>query len=144
MAGATGVRRNLAEADGSLYINRWLTGQYTNRSPLYVPVSALGIQVISSRDVLWDGLNVELTPQMTLARRCGFSRFCSTAFGSSDWPLAFSSFKNLSGTIKLLVDTPTKVAPSPTITMSINSFKVSISASGQTRQSKCPPVLSTI
>jgi hypothetical protein len=109
MAAASGVRRNLAEADGSLYINRWLTGQYTNRSPLYVPVSALGIQVISSRDVLWDGLNVELTPQMTLARRYGFSRFCSSAFGSSDWPLAFSSFKNLSGTIKLMVDTPTKV-----------------------------------
>jgi hypothetical protein len=105
---ATGIQRNL-ETGGEIYLNRFMSGQVTNRSPLFTPISAMGLQVISRMDALWDGLNMEISPQLTVVRSYGFSRYCSTAFGSSDYPLAFYSFKNLSGTIKLLVDTPTKL-----------------------------------
>jgi len=108
------ISRNL-ESSG-LYINRWATGLYTQRSPLYVPVSAMGLQTISRLDTLWDGLNVEISPLMTPVRRPGYGLYCSTAFGSSDYPLQYFSFKNLSGTIKNLVDTPTKVVSFTTST----------------------------
>src|SRR6266700_986213 len=128
--------RNL-EGD-SLYIDRWWTGEYTNRNPLYVPVSSMGLQAVARRDVLADGLNVELSPQMTLVRRGGFPRYCSTAFGSSDWPLAFTSFKNLSGTIKLLVDTPTKVVSFTT------SAQTTVYSKGSSAQTSFQKVGSTI
>lgn len=105
--GGDGIKRNL-EKEG-LYINRWMTGEVTNRSTLYTPISAMGLQMIARQDAFTDGLNMELSPQLTPVRAYGFSRYCSTAFGGSDYPLTGFSFKNLSGTIKLLVDTPTKL-----------------------------------
>ena len=104
----TGIKRDL-ENSGGIYINKWQTGVYKQRSPLFVPLSAMGVQILSRLDTLWDGLNVEISSKMTLMRRYGFARYCSTQFGSSDFPLAFYSFKNLSGTIKAMVDTPTKL-----------------------------------
>lgn len=99
--------RNLEKGD--LYINKFVTGMYTNASPLFVPISAMGIQLINRLDKLWDGHDIELSPRMTLCRRYGYKRYCSQQFGSSDYPLTFYSFKNLAGTIYPLVDTPTKV-----------------------------------
>lgn len=99
------IKRNLETA--GLYINRFQTGMYTQRSPLFIPISAMGIQMLSRTDTLWDGLNVEISSKMTLTRRYGYSRYCSSQFGVSDFPLAYYSFKNLSGTIKAMVDTPT-------------------------------------
>jgi hypothetical protein len=104
----SGIQRSL-ESKGELYINRFQTGLYTNRGPLYTPISALGIQVVTRQDALWDGANIQLTPQFSLRRRYGFSKACTQAFGSSEWPLAFFSFQNLSGTIKLIADTQTNV-----------------------------------
>jgi hypothetical protein len=101
------ISRNL-EA-GNIYINRWMTGIYTQRSPLFTPLSAMGLQILSRQDSLIDGLNFEISPVMTPVRRPGYPRYCSAAFGISDYPLAFYSFKNLSGTIKTLADTPTKL-----------------------------------
>lgn len=103
-----GIKRNL-ESGGGIYINKFQTGVYKQRSPLFTPVSAMGVQLLSRMDTLWDGLNVEISPKMTLVRRFGYSRYCSAQFGVSDFPQAFYSFKNLSGTIKAMVDTPTKL-----------------------------------
>jgi hypothetical protein len=130
------ISRNLEQ--GGPYVNRWVSGQYTNRSPLYTPLTAMGLQMVKNFDILWDGLNVELSPQMTLVRRYGFSRFCSAAFGSSDWPLGYSSFKNLSGTIKLLVDTPTKVVNFTT------SAQTTVFTKGTTQQTFFQKVGSTV
>jgi len=104
---AHNIQRNLEQS--GLYINRFWSGVNTNRSPIFAPLSQMGLQVLKRLDTLWDGLNAEISPKMTLTRRYGFSKYCSTAFGSSDYPLAFYSFKNLSGTIYNLVDTPTHV-----------------------------------
>lgn len=102
------IQRNL-EGAGNLYINRLWTGLYQNRSPLFTPVSAMGIQLIAKQDVLWDGQNMQLTPQFTLRRRYGFLKSCSTAFGSNEWPLTYFSFENLNGGITTLADTQSRV-----------------------------------
>jgi hypothetical protein len=101
--------RNLEPA-GTLYISKWWTGLYQNRSPLFTPVSALGIQMISRLDTLWDGRNIMITPQFTLKRRYGFTKASSVAFGSSEFPLTYFSFQQLSGTIIPMVDTQTHVS----------------------------------
>jgi hypothetical protein len=121
------ISRNL-ESNG-LYLNRWLTGLVTQRSPLFTPISAMGLQMISRQDALWDGLNSELSPVMTPVRRAGYGTYCSSAFGSSDYPLQFHSFKNLSGTIKTLADCPTKVV-SFTTSAQTTVFSKSGSAQG--------------
>jgi hypothetical protein len=89
-----------------MWIQRWMTGLVTARSPLFTPISAMGLQFISRMDALIDGLNMEISPNMTKVRRPAYSRFCSTAFGAGDFPLNFFSFQNTSGTIYPLADTP--------------------------------------
>lgn len=102
--------RQLAQSGENLFIDRFWSGEVTQRSALFTPLSQLGLQIVSRHDTLFGGSNMELSNNMTLQRRPGFSKFSTAAFGGSDYPLAFSSFKNLSGTINLVVDTPTMVA----------------------------------
>jgi hypothetical protein len=101
------ISRNIEK--NTVYLSHFLTGLYTNRALIYTPISAMGIQLIQRMDALADGLNMELSNQLTLVRRPGFPRYSSAAFGSSDWPQNFYSFQNLSGTIYTLVDAPTTV-----------------------------------
>lgn len=103
----TEIRRNLESGD--IYLNHFWTGVVNNRSPLFTPISAFGIQMIQRMDALIGGLNMELSPKATLWRRYGFSKFCTVQFGSSIYPLTFYSFKNLSGTIRPMVDTGSEV-----------------------------------
>lgn len=103
----TEVRRNLESGD--IYLNHFWTGMITNRSPLFTPISSFGIQMIQRMDALIDGLNMELSPKATLWRRFPYTKFCTAQFGSSEWPLTWTSFRNLSGTIYPIVDTPTHV-----------------------------------
>jgi hypothetical protein len=93
------------EAQG-IWIQRWMTGLVTQRSPLFTPISAMGLQFISRMDALIDGQNMEISPIMTLIRRPAYPRYCSTAFGATDYPLNFFSFENTSGTLWNLADTP--------------------------------------
>ena len=102
------IQRGL-ESGGNLYINKWWTGLYKNRSPLFTPVSALGIQLIARQDALWDGLNMTVTPQFTVKRRYGHLKASSVAFGASEWPLTWFDFQKLDGSITLLADTQTNV-----------------------------------
>ena len=113
------------ETPESLYLNRFWTGLITNRSPLFVPISALGMQIIQRQDVLWDGANMMLTPQFTLKRRYGFSRLCSSAFGASEWPLAMFTFQDLTGTLHKLVDTQTAVYSYTSSTITLLHTKAS-------------------
>lgn len=92
-----------------LYVNQFNSGLYTQRSPLVTPTSSQGVNTVVLTDVLCDGQNIELSNRATLVRRPGLTKYCSAAFGSSDYPLNYYSFRNLAGTRKLLVDTPTKV-----------------------------------
>jgi len=97
-------------------------------------LTQLGLQVVSRLDTLWDGLNTEISPKMTLVRRPGFSKYCSSAFGSNESPLTFYSFKNLSGTIKTIVDTSVGVYTFTT------SALTSIYSKGTTTQSSLQKV----
>lgn len=101
------IKRNL-EKEG-IYLNRWWTGLIKNRSPLFTPISAMGVTIIQRQDVLWDGLNVMLTPQYSLKRRYGFSKAETSAFGVNEWPLTFTDFQPLSGVVTPIVDTQTNV-----------------------------------
>lgn len=93
------------ETPSSLYINRFWSGLFTNRCALFTPLTALGIQVIQRQDTLIGGANMQITPQFTLRRRYGFLRACSAAFGSTEIPQAFSSYEDLQGTVRDIVDT---------------------------------------
>lgn len=99
------IKRNL-EA-GQIFIGLWINGIHVNRSPLFTPLSAMGNTIISRFDTLWGGSNMELSMQNTLVRRPGYSKWCTSVFGVSEWPLQFYSYQNLSGTITTLVDTQT-------------------------------------
>jgi len=49
------------EAQG-IWIQRWMTGLVTQRSPLFTPMSAMGLQFISRMDALIDGHDMEIRP----------------------------------------------------------------------------------
>lgn len=102
------IKRNL-QTEGGLYIDKWWSGLYRNRSPLFTPVSALGITIIGRRDTLIDGLNMMATPQYTLRRRYGHSKACTVAFNPGEFPLGYTSFQNLAGSVFDIVDTQTNV-----------------------------------
>jgi hypothetical protein len=99
----------MAASKPILYINEFASGLYTQRSPLVTPTSTQGLSTIVRYDVLADGQNIELSNNGTLVRRPGLTRYCSVAFGASEYPLNFHTFRNISGTVKTLVDTPTNV-----------------------------------
>lgn len=86
------------------YFDRFYSGLFTNRNPLYTPKRIVGMSVVPQNDILIDGLNMEITPQQTLARRPGLPNFCSVAFGVSEWPLATYSCR-LQGVLYNFVDT---------------------------------------
>jgi hypothetical protein len=88
---------------GTIYVPLWHTGLYTQRSPLYTPISSMGMQIISRYDTLWAGVNMELSLSNTLVRRPGFPVFCSQNVGAQ-FPMAFYAFKDLSGNIYPIVD----------------------------------------
>lgn len=67
-----------------IYINRFITGLNTNRSPLITPFSTVGLSMITRTDALIDGLNIELTPQMTLARRPGTLLFFPSGLSAGE------------------------------------------------------------
>src|SRR5690348_14483917 len=50
-----------------------------------------------------------ITPQFTIKRRYGFSKACSVALGSSEYPKAFYSYENLNGDATPVADTVTDV-----------------------------------
>lgn len=107
---AQGAIQRSLEGGGNLFLNKWWTGLYKNRSPLFTPISVLGIQLVARQDALWDGANIMVTPQFTLRRRYGFSNATSVAFGSGEWPLTGFAFEDLSGTVRDYVDTQSRIA----------------------------------
>jgi hypothetical protein len=56
-------------------------------------MSAMGLQMIARQDRLWDGYNTEISSTMTPVRRYGYSKYCTAAFGSSNFPLNCFSHK---------------------------------------------------
>lgn len=93
-----------------IYINKFIAGLVTQgRSALVTPITYAGLQGISRTDALITGSNFEITNNKTLARRPGYPTFCSSTFGSSEWPLNFFSWRKNDGTVTTFVDTQTNV-----------------------------------
>jgi hypothetical protein len=103
MATLPGPKRQM-EA-GQLYIPLWINGLHVNRSPLFTPLSNMGLTLIQRLDTLWGGSNMELTMQSTVARRPGFPAYDSIALPAGQIPDQFFSYQNLSGVITDIVDT---------------------------------------
>lgn len=91
-----------------LVINRWLTGLVTNRNPLLTPLSNIGVSTVPRYDALIDGLNVEITPQFTLARRPGFPQTPGGTIPGTEKVLCYSD-AHLFGVSFIFVDTDSAV-----------------------------------
>lgn len=74
-----------------LQIDRFYTGLYTFRNPLVIPVKMMGRRMIELYDAISAGSNMELTNQLTLKRRPGYTSYNSNQLAGI--PLAFYSFK---------------------------------------------------
>lgn len=91
-----------------IFIDRTFTGLYTQRSPLHDPSDLVVARFYGGRpDALIDGLNVELTNKLTLARRYGISAFSATTYPAA--PTRAFEFRLTNNTIQVLIDTPTGV-----------------------------------
>jgi hypothetical protein len=90
-----------------IHIKQWHSGLHTNRAATSTPVRPTLGGAIALNDTLWDGLNMEITPANTLARRPGWPKYCSAAY--SDTALGLTSCV-LNGTLFKLLDTSTHVA----------------------------------
>lgn len=132
------VKHNL-QAGGGLYLDKWWTGLYTNRSPIFTPISAMGLQIIERQDTLIGGLNVTCSPRLTLKRRYGHSKACSSQFGVSEWPLTYASFTNLGGVAAPMVDT--QVGP---YSFTAGALNLIYTKTGGAGQSSMVPVLNTL
>lgn len=104
MAGRVNLEKNVT------YLNRFMTGLYSQRSPLFTPMSTMGLQVIQRMDSLWDGENTDISHSMTLIRRPGFGTYCSQQLTAGDYPQKYFSFKNTAGVVRAMVETPSAVS----------------------------------
>lgn len=108
-----------------IHIKQWHSGLHTNRAATSTPVRPTLGGAIALNDTLWDGLNMEITPANTLARRPGWPKYCSTSY--SDTALGLTSCV-LNGTLFKLLDTSTHVAVFDTTTISNILTKASTSS----------------
>src|SRR5579872_6226127 len=90
-----------------IHIERFFSGLQTNRNPLVTPILISGMHIIPREDVLFDGLNMEISPKHTLARRPGLPTYCTQTFGSETALGYFSA--RLNGTLYRLLNTNAKV-----------------------------------
>lgn len=96
----------------ALYTNRWMTGLWTNRNQLRdaaTPYLYEKFYSASHFDSLLGGVNAELTPGETLARRAGHSVYNSQSFVNVNRFYSFRSFSTTTEQIRVMVDTAAAV-----------------------------------
>lgn len=112
-----------------LSMQKFFSGLWTQRSPFNGPDNRYNTRFLGGRpEILTDGLNVELTNYGTVIRRPGLSLYSTAVLSSAGE--AFYSFHDLTGAIRLMVDTVTNVSVL-TPNTNTNIFSKSI-GSGQT------------
>jgi len=89
-----------------LYTGRWSSGLWTNRSPLRDGNTSRIVEKFygAAGDALIDGLNVEITNRLTLARRPGNPVFDSNTYTGVDNIQAFSMFSPTTEQIDVMID----------------------------------------
>ena len=91
-----------------IFVAASLTGIFTQRHVFHDPSNVVTARFYGGRpDTLWDGLNVELSNELTLIRRFGCSEFSGTTYPQP--PTCGFSFELDDGSIQLLIDTPSFV-----------------------------------
>ena len=88
----------------TMFIGRFITGLWTNRSPLAAELAG----VIRS-DALIDGKNIEISNQGTLKRRPGNTKYSTVQLAASEIPRTFYLFHD-DDTFRIMVDTGLKVS----------------------------------
>jgi hypothetical protein len=92
----------------SLFVAATLTGLWTQRHVFHDPSNVVTARFYGGRqDVLWDGLNVELSNELTLIRRFGTTTFSGTTYPTA--PDKAFSFELSSGAVQVIIDTATAV-----------------------------------
>lgn len=94
-----------------LFTNRFFTGEWTQRSLMRDPSTAAEVYYGGTRvDSLFDGVNIELTNNLTLRRAPGTFPYSTVSFGEAvNSFYSFRQFTTNSETISLMVDTPSSV-----------------------------------
>jgi len=91
-----------------VHIKQWYSGLHTNRAATNTPIRRILGGVIPLNDTLIDGLNMEITPANTLARRPGWPKYCTATYGA-DVPKALTGCV-LNGNLFRILDTDTHVS----------------------------------
>jgi hypothetical protein len=102
-AGAVGTPSKFAP----LHTNRFFTGLWTQRNPLRDAATPFLYEKFYSGsrfDSIIDGLNVEITPRLTLARRCGHSVYNSQTFTAINRFYEFRTFSTSAEIIHVMAD----------------------------------------
>ncbi len=93
-----------------IFTNRWITGLWTQRSPLRDAATPYLYEKFYSGsrfESLIDGSNCELSNRLTLQRRPGHTVYNSATFPTIDSFYAFKTFTTNSETIRVIADTST-------------------------------------
>jgi hypothetical protein len=87
-----------------LSLQKFFTGLWTQRSPFNSPDNRYNTRFLGGRpELLTDGLNVEITNYGTIIRRPGTVQYSTAVLSSKG--LAFYSFHDLTGAIRVMADT---------------------------------------
>lgn len=97
-----------------IHTNEWWTGLWTNRNPMRDAATPYLYQKFYSAaryESMLDGLNVEITPRLTPARRAGSSVYNSQTFAAPNDFYAFRTFNTTTFAegIRVIADTATDV-----------------------------------
>jgi hypothetical protein len=79
-----------------LYVNRFITGLHTNRSPLVSPTDG--------NDAVIDGSNMELGDDLVWRRRAGISKFFTGQLSAGEIPRRFYTWRSFSAIEGLFID----------------------------------------
>ncbi len=96
----------MAQGAKGLHIKQWQSGLYTNRAATSTPFRYVAGHSIPYYDALIDGLNMEITPANTLARRPGYESHNTVGYSGSAKNIAAAI---LSSTQCNFLDTTTNV-----------------------------------
>jgi hypothetical protein len=104
------MARRTSQTEPALAISFFLSGFYPYRSQLFAPYKAVGVQIVTFRDPLIDGANMENTDKLQIARRPGFSIFCDEALGDGEVVNQWYSARNLDGVVIPFFDSSVRLS----------------------------------
>jgi hypothetical protein len=121
-----------------LHTNRFMTGLWTNRNPLRDAATTYLYEKFYSAtrfDSLIGGLNAELTPKMSLARRAGHTVYNSQIFPPINRFASFRTFSTSTEDIRVMADTAGAIYDATGPNRQVNIWNKSAGATDTTFES---------